>query len=330
MATLAARLLDTALDRAIVPGYTRVGLVARRRLSTWPADPPQGALVGRTAAVTGASSGLGAATAEGLARLGAHVRLIVRDPEKGERVAEQIRASVPGAELSVDRCDLGDLDDVRRCAAALRAALGETSLDVVVHNAGVMPPERTTSPQGHELSMAVHVLGPVLLTELLRDRLAASRGAGADQQGARVVFVTSGGMYAQRLRVDDLDFSDGDYSPTAAYARSKRAQVELLEPLADLWGRDVAMVAATHPGWADTPGVVESLPGFHRLTRPVLRSAAEGADTAVWISAAELPPARTGLFHDRRRRPTSLLPHTRPEPLEVAALTGWVRSTLGI
>lgn len=325
MPPFVARALDTVLDRAIAPGYTRLGLLARRHLSTWPADPAPGALDGRTAAVTGASSGLGTATAEGLARLGAHVRLVVRDPEKGERVAEKIRAAVPSARLSVDRCDLGDLDDVRRCATEMSAALGADALDVLVHNAGVMPAHRTTSPQGHELSMAVHVLGPVLLTELLRPRLAAS-----GVHGGRVVFVTSGGMYAQRLRADDLEYTAGSYSPTSAYARSKRAQVELLAPLAERWGHDVAMVVATHPGWADTPGVVESLPGFHKLTRRALRSAEEGADTVVWLSVVDLPPARTGLFHDRRARPTSLVPLTRPRAGDVTTLDAWVRSCLDL
>lgn len=322
--TRLARALDTALDRSVAPGYTRLGLALRRRLPTWPADPEPGALEGRTAAVTGASSGLGTATAEGLARLGAAVRLVVRDVEKGERVADEIRGRVPGADLAVDRCDVGDLDDVRRAGAALREALGDRPLDVLVHNAGAMPPERTTSPQDHELSMAVHVLGPVLLTEQLRGPLAAS------PHGARVVMVTSGGMYAQALRVDDLGYTDGDYSPTTAYARSKRAQVELLGPLATRWGVDGILVAAMHPGWADTPGVVDSLPGFHKVVGPLLRDPAGGADTSVWLSAtsAELPNGL--LWHDRRPRPTSLLRRTRPLPRDVDALWAWVQHATGI
>ena len=113
------------------------------------------------------------------------------------------------------------------------------------------------------MTMSLHVLGPLLMTELLRPVL-----GGHD---ARVVFVTSGGMYGQRLRADDPEFMNGEYSPTTAYARSKRAQVELLPVLADRWSGDGIGVHAMHPGWADTPGVVESLPRFHKLTGPVLR-----------------------------------------------------------
>ncbi|MGZ6741039.1 MAG: SDR family NAD(P)-dependent oxidoreductase, partial [Nocardioides sp.] len=78
--------LDTALDRTVAPGYTRLGLAVRRHLPTWPADPEPSCLEGKVAAVTGATSGLGLATAEALAALGAEVHLVVRDTDKGARV----------------------------------------------------------------------------------------------------------------------------------------------------------------------------------------------------------------------------------------------------
>ena len=313
------RIVDVAMDRTVAPGYTSVGLAVRRRLPGWPTDPEPDALAGRVALVTGASSGLGTATAEGLARLGAKVVLVVRNEAKGQRTAQELRGSVPGVRVDLRRCDVGDLDDVRRFVAELP----EERVDVLVHNAGVMPPSRTTSAQGHELSMAVHVLGPMLMTDLLRPQLAAAGQS-------RVVLVTSGGMYAQKLRADDPDYLTGDYSPTTAYARSKRAQVELLARLQQRWGGEGAAVHATHPGWADTPGVLDSLPGFHRITGPVLRDAAGGADTTVWLAAVE--PARPGgrLWHDRRARPLHLLPTTRPEPGAVDALWSWAREAAGL
>lgn len=325
----AARLgsaLDTALDRSVAGGYSRLGLAVRRRLPDWPADPAPGALEGRRAVVTGASSGLGTATARGLAALGAHVHLVVRDPARGERAAREVEAAVPGARLSVDRCDVGDLDDVRRLAGALRDRVatdgGPDGIDVLVHNAGAMPPVRTTSPQGHELSMSLHVLAPVLMTDLLRPVL---RG-----RHARVLLVTSGGMYAQRLRADDPDHETGDYSPTEAYARSKRAQVELLGHLAARWRDDGISVHATHPGWADTPGVVDSLPGFHRLTAPLLRDVAGGADTTLWLAAVDPVPEGGGLWHDRRTRPTHWLGRRRVPPGDVARMWRWVQDAAGL
>jgi NAD(P)-dependent dehydrogenase (short-subunit alcohol dehydrogenase family) len=314
-------LLDTALDRAVVPGYSRIGYALRSR---WWADddPAPGSLRGRTALVTGATSGLGRATALGLGALGADVRLVVRNEERGHQVAAELAEQAPEGTFSVTRCDLSDLDDVRRACAELRADLDR--VDVLVHNAGAMPATRTESPQGHELTMSLHVLGPVLMTELLRPRM--SQAVAGD---ARAIMVTSGGMYGQRLRDDDPEYLDGEYSPTTAYARSKRAQVDLLPRLAERWAPDLT-VHATHPGWADTPGVVESLPRFHRVTGPLLRTAAEGADTTVWLAATQPPPASGHLWHDRRVRPPALLPSTHSSAEAVSAVYTWVLDQVGL
>jgi NAD(P)-dependent dehydrogenase (short-subunit alcohol dehydrogenase family) len=317
-----ARGVDTFMDRTVAPGFTKIGPAVRRRLPGWPADPAPGALAGMTAAVTGATSGLGLATAEGLARLGADVRLVVRDAEKGARVKAQLEAQVPGAQITVDRCDVSDLEDVRRFVGEL--ALGH--LDVLVHNAGVMPATRSESPQRHELSMAVHVLGPLLMTELLRPVFSGPAG----KAGGRVVFVTSGGMYGQRLRADDPEYAQGEYRPATAYARSKRAQVELLPLLSERWSEDGIGVYATHPGWADTPGVVESLPIFHKITGPLLRDGAGGADTTVWLAAVPPQPPSGDLWHDRRVRPTHLLRRTRTGDAERGELWDWARDQTGL
>ena len=308
--------IDRFLDRTVAPGYTRVGPAIRRHLPTWPADPEPDALAGRVVAVTGATSGLGLATAEGAARLGAQVRLVVRDVEKARAVRRDLLARVPGADLQVDRCDVSDLDDVRRFVEELDVP----HLDVLVHNAGSMPPHRTESAQGHELTMALHVLGPVLMTELLRPRLA----------DARVIMVTSGGMYSQRLRDDDPEYLKGEYTPTAAYARSKRAQIELLSVLEERWLGQGISVHATHPGWADTPGVVDSLPTFHRVLGPLLRDAEGGAETTVWLAATEPVPTGAQLWHDRRPRPTHLLSRTRTGATERDRLWSWVSEQLGL
>lgn len=311
--------LDTVLDRSVVLGYTRIGPALRR--TWWPADPAPDALAGAVVAVTGANSGLGKATALGAARLGAEVRMLCRNVEKGEAARAEILAEVPGAALHVDRCDVSDLASLPTVAHELAARVPR--LRALVHNAGILPPERAETRDGHELALATHVLGPHVLTDALRGPL-ASDGDG------RVVFVVSGGMYTQRLPLDDPEYTRSAYSGTVAYARTKRMEVHL----AEAWARELAdegiSVHSTHPGWADTPGVQTWSPLFRKITGPLLRSAEDGADTTVWLLAAPEAHETTGLFwHDRRPRPTTYLSRPEPTPEEVDRLWHFVVEATG-
>lgn len=294
--------LDTALDRLLI-GYGNLGYLARQ--SGWDEHLPR--LDGKVAIVTGAKTGLGRAAAKGMAELGATVRLAVRGREDGERVKAELAAEVPGAELAVDELDVSSLRDVRAYTAAF-----EGPLHVLVHNAGVMPAEREETEEGHERMLATHVLGPHLLTKLLRPAMPA---------GARVIWVASGGMYGQKLRADDLQYLRDDYKPTTGYARTKRAQVVLSELWAEELRGDGIVSHAMHPGWADTPGIATSLPGFRRLTGPILRTHEQGADTIVWLAAADQPSSSSGRFwHDRRERPTHYAGRTREGAADRRAL----------
>jgi NAD(P)-dependent dehydrogenase (short-subunit alcohol dehydrogenase family) len=317
--------LDRLLDRTVIPGYSRLGYALRRR--AWPDDADPDALAGRQAVVTGAGRGLGEAAALGLARLGATVHLVVRDAERAAPAVERISAELERVgrtpDLRVGECDVADLTSVRDFAREFSRGLESSgrALDVIIHNAGVMPDVRTMSPDGHELTMATHVLGPVLMTELLLPVL------GRSDVGARTIFVSSGGQYTQRLESDDLEFEKGRYRGSIAYARSKRLQVELAPVLARRWDPETA-VYAMHPGWADTPGVVDALPAFHALAKPLLRSATAGADTTVWLaSAAPQPPTGT-FWHDRQQRPKSYVNGTKSSLQQLRKAWEWVCETL--
>ena len=288
-----SKAIDDALDRTIVLGYGRLGLLARRRLPGWPADPPR--IDGAAVLVTGAASGLGLAAACGLARLGATVHAVARNTERAEEAVAQIATTVPGADARPHACDLSSLAAVKSFAEEFIAR--DSRLDVLVNNAGVMPPERTRSADGHELMFATHVLAPVALTTLLARN---ARGLG------RVVNVSSGGMYSQSLPENgDWESDHTPYSPKKLYARTKREEVTITEALAERLRDRGVVVQAMHPGWADTEGLKRAMPSFRKAIRPIIRNADEGADTIVWLGAAPEPARTTGLFwHDRRPRLT--------------------------
>jgi dehydrogenase/reductase SDR family member 12 len=314
------RALDAVLDRSVVGGYTRIGYWLRSR--GWDADDPRpGALRGRVVAVTGGSSGLGKATAVSVARLGARVHLVVRDLAKGRTAVAEIQAEVPGAEVLMHRCDVSDLGSVRSFATELQQVVDH--VDVLVHNAGALPPERQESVDGHELTLATHVLGPVLMTELLRPLLAAAGGA-------RVVLVSSGGMYTAPLAADDPEYRVGTYAGAQAYARTKRMQVALGPLMQERWAADRIAVHTMHPGWVDTPGIVTSLPTFHTVMGPLLRDAGTGADTIVWLAATEPPPGGGRFWQDRAPRPEHYLRRTHYSSADLDRVWAYVLAATGL
>ncbi|MFM1752647.1 MAG: hypothetical protein RL119_1609, partial [Actinomycetota bacterium] len=278
-------------------------------------------LRGRTVAVTGPTSGLGRATTIHLRCLGANVVLMARDATKTSALVDELRTlDAPGDVHSII-ADMGDLDAVRRAASELRL-LG--SVDVLIHNAGALLKERAVSPQGLEATIASHVLGPFLMTSLVHDLVTS-----------RVITVSSGGMYAATLpdfaAGQTLEMPTGSYDGTRQYAIAKRAQVTLNE----MWAQRMTspQFFAMHPGWADTPGVQESLPLFRQLTKPLLRTADEGADSILWLAADPDVALPSGSFiGDRQRRPLHRLPKTRRSDTAAnrAALWSWCAEKTGI
>ena len=294
--------LDKALDATIAPGWSNIGYKLRKR--SW--DPIDESLDGRTVIVTGATSGLGKAAALDLARLGADLILVGRNPDKTERVRAEIAAETGNDQVRLEIADLSLMTEIRSLADRLLA--NEPAIHVLVNNAGTLFVERSETAEGIESTLATNLLGHFLLTNLLIPRLVESGPS-------RIINVASGGMYSQRISIGNLQNDQGEYQGAAAYARTKRGQVILTEMWAEQLKDKGVTVSSMHPGWADTPGVVDSLPTFHKLTRPFLRTPAEGADTIVWLAASDEAAGQTGLFWmDREPRPTHKTSRTRERP----------------
>ena len=277
----------------------------------------------RVVVVTGATSGIGEAIAAEYARLGATVVLVGRDTGKLAASRKRVHdfAGQAMEHIHTEQANLLDVAATRALGERLIARFPK--IDVLVNNAGALFHEHARTDDGFERSLAINLVAPFVLTETLLPALAAAK--------ARVINMSSGGMYLQPLVLDDLNFENESFSGNKAYARAKRALVALTTHWARRYGDAGLHFNAMHPGWVATPGVTESLPGFDKVMRRVLRDARMGADTAVWLGSARAARHCQGQFFlDRTPHPTAVLPNTAVRPSEAQTLYGWLRNETGI
>jgi NAD(P)-dependent dehydrogenase (short-subunit alcohol dehydrogenase family)/uncharacterized protein YndB with AHSA1/START domain len=319
----ASKIIATG-DKLVLPGiwrFTRLGYqTARNRwnaVSAYQGD--------RHAVITGATSGIGEAAARQLAEMGAKLTLVVRNKEKAESLVARLVDQTGNERIGYEIADLAIMADVHSLCDRLLAA-GEP-VDMLINNAGALFNPRQQTPEGLEKSFALLLLSPYILTERLYPLLSRSGDA-------RVVNVLSGGMYSQKIRVNDLQSERGKYSGSVAYARAKRGLMIATEEWAERWQNDAIAVNAMHPGWADTPGVESALPDFYRITRRWLRSPDEGADTTVWLATSTEAGRISGKFWlDREQHPSHLSDRTKETPEErehlLSTLSDLLDSTSG-
>lgn len=238
-------------------------------------SPPQTTLLsqglaGRSVVITGATSGIGLATAQALAAQDARVVLAVRDTQKGTRVASLI----PG-ETDVRRLDLSDLGSVRQFAEAW-----ERPIDVLINNAGVSSPTLERTQDGFELQFGTNHLGPFALTNLL---LAHITG--------RVVSLSSQAERNGKINFDDLNWDRTPYKESKAYATSKLANLVFISELQrrlTAVGSDVTAVAA-HPGLVATNMTGQTTGLTNLIVRLMAQSPEDGALPVLMAATADIP-----------------------------------------
>jgi NAD(P)-dependent dehydrogenase (short-subunit alcohol dehydrogenase family) len=320
---VSTRALDALLEAPVVPSFTLIGYQARSRLFDWkPLDGYD--LTDRTIVLTGGSSGLGYAAAEAFAELGATLVIVARDPEKTGEVVERLKSDHGNERITGELADLSDLDAVRTATERIKDS--HPRIDVLIHNAGALLPERREAADGTEITTQVMVAAPFLMTSLLLDPLRAAAPG-------RVITMSSGGMYTSGLTVSNLQMDEKSYNGAQQYARAKRAQVVLNEMWAAKVPRSQIVFHAMHPGWADTPGVDAGIPGFGKVMGPLLRTPEQGADTMVWLAADDSLEETTGAFwHDRAVRSTHKLKLTArtDTPGRREALWAWCEQHTGV
>ncbi|MFP4065604.1 MAG: SDR family oxidoreductase [Bacteroidales bacterium] len=208
-------------------------------------------LNGKTAIVTGATSGIGRITAIALANKGMRLVLPVRDMDKGKAFREELAELTGNKEVEVMHCNLASFDSIRQFAESFSRKYNR--LHLLVNNAGTWETERKLSEDGIEMNFAVNHLAPFLLTNLLLDTIVASAPA-------RIVNVSSAAHKQATMNFDDLE-GEKHWSSMRSYAQSKLANIFFTRKLArDLKGRGVT-VNCLHPAWLK-PGCLIKCPGY--------------------------------------------------------------------
>ena len=219
-----------------------------------------------TILLTGATSGIGRATALGLAARGVDLVLPVRDRTRGEEVATLARQAGATSVEVVD-CDMSLMSSVRAAAAEFKRR--HSRLDVLINDAAVFLGDRNVTSEGHERMFATNYLGPFLLTNLLLDELVAAAPS-------RVINVTAPATTAPDL--DDLD-SERQFKPATAFGRSTAAKLLFTYALARRLEPRGVSVFACHPGVTRTP-LMKEAPTAMRLFGAVLSLTARTPERA--------------------------------------------------
>jgi retinol dehydrogenase-14 len=252
-------------------------------------------MVGKTVLVTGASGGIGLATARALVGQGARVGIVGRDPRRLEAAAAHIGAECRGAAVDLFVADLSSQCEVRALAGAALDAYER--LDVLVNNVGGFWAHRHRTVDGLERTFAVNHLAAFLLTNLLLDRLRSSAPA-------RIVTVASNAHAQGRLNMDDLQ-GELNYSGPRAYSQSKLANILFTRELAKRLAPSVVTANAVHPGMVRTNFGAEDQIGAWRLTSPVVRpfmsTPVRGASTTVYLASSPTVAGVTGAYFARSK-----------------------------
>jgi len=250
----------------------------------------------KTILVTGATSGIGLEASVELARRGAKMVLVGRNPEKTRGAVEDVKARSGAGDVTHLLCDFSSQEAIRRLAGDYRNR--HDRLDVLVNNAGTVYRTRTLTPDGIEATFAVNHLGYFLLTNLLLDLIEKSAPS-------RIVTVASIGHRGGTLDFDNLGFERGGYRIMRAYARSKLANVLFAAELSRRLAGTGVTSNSLHPGgvntniWSGAPAYMK--PFITLLLKPFLISAKEGGDTIVQLAADPALDGVTGKYFEKKR-----------------------------
>lgn len=270
---------------------------------------------GKTIVITGGTSGIGQVAAERLAEKGARIVLVARDKARAEATLDRLRAKAPGLAHGAHLADLSRLAELKRVGAEIARA--EPRIDVLINNAGAMFAVRRLTEDGLEMTFALNHMAYFVLTDLLRERLAAAGEA-------RIVNTSSAAHQNARLDFDDLQLAKG-YGAMKAYSRSKLCNILFTRELARRLQGTGVTANCLHPGFVATRFADEAgglISRFAGLAKLLAISPDEGAETLVYLASSPNVAGQSGRYFCKRRP----LGPSRAAQDDRAAAALWERS----
>jgi NAD(P)-dependent dehydrogenase (short-subunit alcohol dehydrogenase family) len=256
-----------------------------------PKGAVEASMDGKIVFITGATSGIGKATAMGLAKLGASIVFTARDAKKAEAAKAEIAEKSGSEKIEFMLCDLASFDSIRECCTTFAAS--HKRLDVLINNAGVWDYKRRESKDGIENTFATNYLAPFMMTNLLLGLLKKSAPS-------RIVNVASA-MHDGSIDFGDIEFKRRPFSGTGAYRQSKLSLILFTKLLAEKLKGTGVVVNCLHPGVIATNIMREANLAYKGFFRTFGKSPEKGAETSIYLASSHEAGKVTGEYFANKK-----------------------------
>ena len=306
-------IFNTLLDASVIYSFDQRGFVRHQQSYFRSTDILEERAKGKNIVITGGTGGIGRSVVQKSVELGMNVWLCCRNPQKAQTLkTELIESGMNEKNWNVINMDLGDLDSISTACKAF----SHINIDVLVHNAGILPTSSQISNlYGYNVEQAtvVNLIAPYIVTRMLSLQKNIT-------DNTRVIWVSSGGMYPVKLDVSSLQSPMSRFDGVQLYAQSKRAEVILAQEFSK-----EHMSLSMHPGWVDTEGVQNSIPRFYQWSKKHLRTPEQGSDSIVWLAVVDAHRLQNGGFcFDRQFKNPYLLPFTKESTSQRQNMLNWL------
>ena len=251
---------------------------------------------GKICIITGANSGIGKATAIGLAKMNATIVMMSRNKERGEEAQKEIIELTDNKKVDLILCDLSSQESIRKFVSKFKSKY--QNLHILINNAGVMLSKRLVSVDGFEMNFAVNYLAPFLLTNLLLDAL-------KENAPSRIINVSSAAHRMAKIDFDDLQSEKRKYRLMKIYGASKLALMLFSYELSRKLEGTSVTVNTLHPGVVNTNLGQDQSSFSQGFAKLFFKKPEKGAETSIYLASSQEVEGITGKYFAKKQQKQS-------------------------